>query len=87
MTVYAKVTAPDNGYDHDQNAVKKLNHAEKYEVSDISIGRYHTSVCLKNVSGVFNSVNFTFYDEVGNEIDIFSMPEFNHYIQEVENDD
>ena len=78
--VYAKMTYPNNGYPHDVEKVKSLNENENYEVESVSTGQSHTSVWLKGISGVFNCVNFTFYDEQGNEIDLSKCSKVNpHY--------
>lgn len=80
MKTYALLTHPEHGHDHDKQTVKALEEGKYYEIKRISMGGFHTSIYLKDIKGVFNSVNFTFYDENKQLIDIYKMPEFNGYI-------
>ena len=78
--IYAKVEHPDYGYDSDIEAVKNLDTSKFYEVIELEIGQSHTNFTLKDHNGSFNSVNFAFYDENKKPVDIFSMPEYNPYL-------
>jgi hypothetical protein len=77
--IYAKMTHPENGYEHDQEKVEKLDPEFIYKLRDASMGQSSTSVYLNGEYGSFNSVNFTFYDKDMNEIDLRDVPEINHY--------
>jgi hypothetical protein len=78
-TIYAEFVNADS-WPADVESGKKLLLGEYYEVSRISIGQSTTGIQLKDVSGPFNSVQFNFYDHNKDPIDIFAMPEFNHYL-------
>ena len=80
MKLFAKVENPNSGYNCDKENIKQLDISKMYEVEFISMGQSHTSIYLKEIDDVFNSVNFEFYDEDGNQVDIFSMPEYNLYL-------
>ena len=80
MTLYAKYTKPNAGYNCDKETNQKyliLN--QRYEVSDVSMGQSHTTIHLKDFPKVaFNSISFEFYhdDEL---IDLVDFPEYNPY--------
>lgn len=74
------MTNPDYGYDYDTEKVKILYTLGLYELESVSMGQSNTSICLKGIKKMFNSVQFSFYNEHGEEINIFKMPEFNPYI-------
>lgn len=78
--LYAKFMYPDNGWDVDVEYAKKigLKVGEKYEVDYISMGQSNTSVYLKDIKGVFNSVQFDF-EEDGKPINIYDSPKYNPY--------
>jgi hypothetical protein len=78
--LYAKFMYPNNGWDVDVEYAKKvgLMVGEKYEVDYISMGQSNTSVYLKDIKGVFNSVQFDF-EEDGEPIDICDSPKYNPY--------
>ena len=78
--LYAKFMYPDNGHDCDVEFAKKmgLKVGEKYEVEDLSMGGSYTSIFLKDINGVFNSVQFEF-EEDGKPIDIYNTPKYNPY--------
>ena len=78
--LYAKFMYPDSGHDCDVEFAKKmgLKVGEKYEVEDLSMGGSHTSIFLKDIQGVFNSVQFDF-EEDGESIDIYDSPKYNPY--------
>lgn len=69
------------GFSHDQEYLIKNNFkiGDKFEVEDINMGQSYTSVFLKGYPYCFNSVNFRFEDENGNDIDIFNDPRYNPY--------
>ena len=81
MKIFAQLAYPLNGYDKDKEKVKGLK-ADLYEVDRIDIGQSHSSFTIKGKHEMFNTVQFEFYDEHGNEADIFKMPEFNPYLQQ-----
>lgn len=81
MTIYAKLTHPENGYDSDRARVSVLDTLGTYKLRDASVGQSHTNIYLEGFKNSFNSVQFDFYDEYGNEVNIFRMPEFNPYIR------
>lgn len=56
-----------------------LEIGKQYEVDCISMGQSHTSIVLKNKSGIYNSILFKFYEN-GKEIDIYSDSRFNPYL-------
>ena len=78
--LYAKFMYPNNGHDCDVEYAKKigLKVGEKYEVEDLVMGQSHTSVYLKDIEGVFNSVQFDF-EEDGKFIAICDSPKYNPY--------
>ena len=78
--LYAKFMHPNSGYDGDVEYAKKigLKVGEKYEVEDISMGQSHTSVYLKDIKGVFNSVQFEFYEDK-KPINLCDSPKYNPY--------
>lgn len=78
--MYAKFTHPDYGFDCNIEFAKEVGLVvgEKYEVDYISMGQSDTSVYLKGVKGVFNSIQFDF-EEDGEPIDIYTNPKYNPY--------
>lgn len=76
--LYAKFMYPDNGYDCDieQAKIANLKVGERYEVEMVDMGRFHTSIYLKNIDGDFNSVQFEFEEYDGTAVDIFSDPQY-----------
>ena len=79
--LYAKFMYPDYGHDCDVEHAKKvgLKVGERYEVEDLSMGGSHTSIFLKNIDGVFNSVQFEFFEDE-QEVDIYRNPKYNGYL-------
>ena len=77
MKVYAVFKYPENGWDADIKQAKEagLIVDKRYEVWDVDIGSWHTNVYLCDVSGVFNSVQFEFEDELGRKVDIYQRPD------------
>ena len=81
MKIYAIFEYPDNGWDYDKKTAKEagLVVGEKYELHDASVGGWQTAIYLEGFYDVFNSVQFEFVDELGNEVDIYKIPEFRSY--------
>ena len=79
--LYAKFMHPDYGLDCDiKHAIKVgLKVGEKFEVKDLSMGQSYTSIFLKDIEGVFNSVQFDFYEDE-QPINIFKSPKYNPYL-------
>lgn len=73
--LYAKFMYPDNGWDSDVENAKKvgLKVGEKYEVEYLSMGQSNTSIYLKGIQSIFNSVQFDF-EEDGKPINIYDSP-------------
>ena len=80
MTLYAKYTKPNAGYNCDKETNRKyLTLNQKYEVSYVSMGQSHTSIHLKDFpKAVFNSVSFEFYHD-DEPIKLVDFPEYNPY--------
>ena len=81
MKIYAIFEHPEAGWDADIKTAKEsgLVVGEKYELYDASVGSWQTDIYLEGFYDVFNSVQFEFVDELGNEVDIYKMPEFKSY--------
>lgn len=79
--LYAKFMYPNYGYDGDKEYAEKmgLKVGERYEIEDISMGGFYTSIYLKDIKGSFNSVQFEF-EENGKPIDIYDDPRYNPYL-------
>lgn len=58
--------------------VKDLENGKEYEVGAVMMGQSNTSVCLENIKGSFNSIDFKFMYE-GKEIDIYRSALINPY--------
>ena len=67
---------PENGF----HPAHKLEVGKEYLVEDVSMGQSYTSVYLKEIPGVFNSVNFDFFKD-GKPHNIFKDPDYNPYIR------
>ena len=80
MKIFAKLDHPDYGYGLDQEDIKNLDRKKFYEVKSVSMGQFSTYFTLRELGGCYNSVQFEFYDENRNLVDIFDMPEFNPYL-------
>lgn len=78
--LYAKVEYPDNGHDDDVETVSHLDKSKFYKVTELDMGQSSTEFKIEGNSYCFNSVNFEFYNESKKPIDIFSMPEYNPYL-------
>lgn len=78
--LYAKFMYPENGYDVDIEEAERygLEIGKKYEVEYLSMGGFHTSIFLKNINGVFNSVQFDFFEDE-QEVDIYRNPKYSGY--------
>lgn len=77
---YVKLVHPEYGYDTDKVHAKQLSRGVFYEVERVSMGQSHTTITLKGYKGSFNSVQFEFYNANKQPIDIYNMPEYNHYM-------
>lgn len=79
--LYAICVCVDNGWSIDQEILKKNNIkiGDKFEVEDVSMGQFNTSITLKGFKNVFNSVHFRFEDEYGNVVNIYDDPRYNPY--------
>jgi uncharacterized protein (DUF4213/DUF364 family) len=67
---------PENGY----RPAEELVVGQEYEVEDVSMGQSYTSIFLKGYTGVFNSVQFDFYEN-GKPHDIFRDSRYNPYME------
>lgn len=75
--IYAQLESLENGMKIDQENAAKLQFDVYYEVEDIEIHSWTTSVKLKGFDTTFNSVNLTFFsDTEGTPYDIFSNKEY-----------
>lgn len=79
-TIFAKLEHPESGYPSNVEDAKQLEAGRYYEVEHVSMGQSHTNIFLKDVKGIFSSVQFEFFDKERYPIDIFEMPEFNPYL-------
>lgn len=75
---YAKLAHPEYGGDYDAENVKPLKRDTFYPVQDVSIGQSYSSFQIIGMGGGFNTVQFDFYNEDKNPIDIFDT-EYNPY--------
>ena len=72
MHIFARLVAPNNGYQHDKDQVKDLDPKVDYVVSNVSVGRSSSSFGLVAFPGKsFNTVQFEFYEN-GRLIDIIN---------------
>ena len=80
MTLYAKYTNPNAGYNCDKETNQKyLTLNQRYDVSRVSMGQSHTTIYLKDFPKVaFNSISFEFYHD-DEPIDLVDFPEYNSY--------
>jgi hypothetical protein len=79
MKVYAKLTNPEYGYDHDKEMVRDLMVGEVYEAQNISVGRYQSHFSIVGKGSGYNTVQFEFFNERMEPIDIYRIPEFSGY--------
>lgn len=82
--LYAKYVRPDSGYDDDQKACRDANLVlnKVYEVRNVDMSKSMTRITLAGVKGVFNSVNFDFYEI--EKVDLTMMPKYNPYLPQEE---
>lgn len=71
MTIIAKLTNPENGYNHDKEQAKSLDPNVEYVLYDCYVGRSSSSFTIEGLKGSFNTVQFTFYED-GRQIDIIN---------------
>lgn len=78
--IYAIFKYPESGMINDPKKAKDagLVVGKRYTLEDADVGSWITYITLSEVSGSFNSVQFEFEDEFGNEVDIYHHPDFNH---------
>ena len=75
-TIYAKcIKTTDPFSNKDIGLIKNC----KYEVGKIEMGQSITYVILKDISGLYNSLCFEFFEN-GKQIDIYTDPRFNPYV-------
>jgi hypothetical protein len=78
--IMAKFDSPTNGYPHEQEySASRLSVDTLYKMKNANVGRYSSTVTLEDVDGIFNSVQFSFYNEDGEEVDICKMKEFYNF--------
>ena len=80
MQLYAKLVHPEWGYPYHKEMAEKLDFGAIYKVSNLEIGQSSSSFDIDGIDRGFNTIQFDFYDENLKKIDIFQLPEFNHYI-------
>lgn len=82
--LFAKVTHPEKGYEDDKEYIKRLDFDTMYPVTLISMGQSHTHIEIEGASGVYNSIQFTFYEgeekEDAKEINIYRSFTYNPYL-------
>lgn len=75
--LFAIITTHNNGYDPDKEAVKALGViGEKFEVEHVSVGRSMSSFHIVGQPNSFNTVNFNFVDEDGNDVNIYDNKDY-----------
>ena len=79
--LYARFNYPDNGWPSERGYAesKGLKVGERYEIEFVSMGGSYTSIYLKNIDGVFNSVLFDFEEEDGTEVNIYKDARYSPY--------
>lgn len=74
--LYAVLKTYEAGYESERDKIKELNMniGDKYIVDYIDVYGYHTDVFLIDFpDNIFNSVFFDFYDQNGNEVDVYEL--------------
>ena len=81
MSLFAKYTHEWTGRQWEREAVEKadLHIGHYYPVEYVIMTQSYTDITLARL-GHFNSVFFDFYDEDGNEINIYADPRYNPYL-------
>ena len=81
MSVKARFMRPESGWPCDQEKARKagLTPGTDYDLERVSMGQSTTTICLAGYSGVFNSVQFDFFED-GEPLDIYRDPRFNPYL-------
>lgn len=75
--IKAKYNRPKAGWPNDQEQCRKLlTLNQMYDVCDIDVHSWHTDIYLDGFGAPFNSVNFTYYDENGNKIELSDTEEW-----------
>lgn len=67
---------PENGHAPARN----LEIGKEYVMTNVSMGRYFTDIELADINGVFNSVQFDFF-EGGKPVDIYRSARYNPYMR------
>ena len=68
------------GYSGDIEKVAPYPLNTVFEVENISIGQSHSSLELVGIDDSFNTINFDFFDDDGNPVNIFKDKRFNSYL-------
>ena len=68
----ALLTHKDWGYRGDMESVSNYPLNAVFEVENISIGQSHSSLELVGIDSIFNTINFDFFDDDGNPVNIFN---------------
>lgn len=75
----AKFNKPESGWDEDQERCRELLILDEvYDVYDVEAHSWHTDVYLCGFDKPFNSVNFTYYDKNGNEVELSDTEEWQY---------
>lgn len=79
--ILAKFINPNGGWEGDKKQVKihDLILNSYYQVESIRVGRSSSEFTIKGLKGSFNTVQFKFYNEKLEPINIYEMEEFNTY--------
>lgn len=83
MKLFAKVVTFQGGYDCDKKDIKASGYqiGDMFEVSFVDMGQSYTSIYDAKDNKSYNSVYFDFFNDMGNQIDIYKSPYYNPYIQ------
>ena len=81
--LYAKFVHPDWGLEYNKKKVREvgLEVGRKYRVTSVDMGQSYTNIGLAGFQGLFNSVQFEFYDENDQPHDIYNDADYNPYIK------
>ena len=76
MSLTAVYNYPQNGY----RPAAQLEVGKEYPVERVNMGQSTTDIYLVGYTGIFNSVQFDFFED-GKPIDIYRSPKYNPYLQ------
>lgn len=76
MSLTAVYNYPQNGY----HPAAQLEVGKEYTVEYLNMDRYSTDIRLAGYTGIFNSVQFDFFED-GEPINIYRSPKYNPYMQ------